>query len=65
MAQQTIRGANLGKEIYLVYCSSCNAEDATSVAPEHIRGLARSTFDRALRGIERMPELDHVTAEAI
>jgi mono/diheme cytochrome c family protein len=65
MAQQMIRGADLGEEIYFVYCSACHGEDATTGAPGDIRGLSHPTVDRALRGIERIPEFDHVTEEAI
>jgi mono/diheme cytochrome c family protein len=52
-------------KIYLVYCSFCHGEDATTGAPGDIRGLSHPIFDRALRGIERMPEFGYVTAEEI
>jgi mono/diheme cytochrome c family protein len=64
-AQERAAANEIGGNLYLDYCAVCHGEDATAGAPGDIRGLSRSTFNRALRGIEQMPAFNYFTDDEV
>lgn len=64
-AQEGDAAQETGGDLYLENCAVCHGEDATAGAPGDIRGLSRSTFNRALRGIEQMPAFDYFSEDEV